>query len=65
VSGDSLVEIAEEAENGELGTLRRRLLVQPVDQIDKFAVLMIDRFDADAISLLPMQQAHCILLSER
>ena len=47
-----------EAEHGDLGALRLRLLVQAVDQFDQFAMLVVDGFDADAVALLPVQQAH-------
>ena len=62
---DRLVEVAEEAEYGHLGPLRLRLFVQAVDQFDELAMLVVDRLDADAVALLPVQQAHDVLLSER
>jgi hypothetical protein len=55
VSGDSLEQIAKESGNRPFGITSVEFLVQPVDQIYELLVLVVDRFDADAVFVLPME----------
>lgn len=58
VSGDALEQVAEEGGNRPFRLAGAKLLVKAVDQIDELFVLVIDRVDADAVFVLPLQQLH-------
>src|SRR5262249_9714568 len=53
-----LEQISEEIDDGVPRTLRGRLRIEAVDQLDQFPVLVIDGGNADAVALFPMQQTH-------
>ena len=56
MSGNSFEQIAGKRRNGQFGFLGAELIVEPVDQLDELLVLTIDRFDADTLFVLPLQQ---------
>jgi hypothetical protein len=56
MSGNSCEQIARKRRNGQFGFLGAELIVEPVDQLDELLVLTIDRFDADTLFVLPLQQ---------
>src|SRR5262245_60924473 len=57
-----LEQIAKKAFHRQFRAARRQLVMQTIDQIDQFLVLVIDRGDADAVLVLPLQQCHDTLL---
>ena len=55
---DGLEEVAEEGLDRGLSGMCRHFVMKLVDQIDQLAVLVINRLDADAVLVLPLQQGH-------
>src|SRR5262245_33442198 len=58
---DCLQEISKESFHRCAETFRRKLGVEPVDQIDQLAMLVIDGCDPDAVLILPLQKRHALL----
>ncbi|HEV8517097.1 MAG TPA: hypothetical protein VGQ54_00890 [Burkholderiales bacterium] len=55
VSGYSLEQIAEKGGNALLGIASTKLLLQLIDQLYELLVLVVDRLNADAVFVLPVE----------
>ena len=64
---DAAKDFAEESSDGWFGRPGEQLLVQAVDEVDQFAMLVVDGLDADAVMPLPFDQGHVasVPLSEK
>src|SRR5262245_57731372 len=62
---ERLEKMAEEGKHRQSGVGGFELGIKAVDQCDQFLVLVIDRFDPDAVLILPVQKPHDRLLHTR